>query len=270
MAIDPQRFNLYAYARNNPLKWVDPNGERVYLGGDNDWLRTNVLHGMVGGQEQFDRYFQISGGQVVLREGVDTSNANAGVQLLSELVNSTDNYLYFAGTDGEAAADLFQGSRDGDGNLTRDGQRRAAKFDGTIPNQANAEGTLVGTTGRGQVTLQPTNLANGDPVFAVIAYNTGAVQIQADIARGPDSIEGSVYVAFPAQYEGRGQRVLPVSLFIHESAENLVFAQQGSNMNYGNAHRAAMRREATIRRGLRITGGFAGGGQIQTNVPPRR
>src|SRR5262245_63414073 len=28
MAIDPQRFNLYAYTRNNPLRFADPSGER--------------------------------------------------------------------------------------------------------------------------------------------------------------------------------------------------------------------------------------------------
>ena len=30
-AVDPQRLNLYAYARNNPLKFVDPNGTDVAI-----------------------------------------------------------------------------------------------------------------------------------------------------------------------------------------------------------------------------------------------
>ena len=29
--VDPQRWNRYAYALNNPLKYVDPNGEDTYL-----------------------------------------------------------------------------------------------------------------------------------------------------------------------------------------------------------------------------------------------
>jgi RHS repeat-associated protein len=33
---DPQSWNLYAYARNNPLLFVDPTGERVELMGDED------------------------------------------------------------------------------------------------------------------------------------------------------------------------------------------------------------------------------------------
>jgi RHS repeat-associated protein len=34
MMLDPQRFNLYAYVRNNPLKLVDPNGLAIELTGD--------------------------------------------------------------------------------------------------------------------------------------------------------------------------------------------------------------------------------------------
>jgi RHS repeat-associated protein len=91
MAIDPQRFNLYAYARNNPLKFVDPDGERVYVRGNLDFLRTDVLYGYAGGQETFDQYFQITDGQVTLRDGVDISGANAGIQELAGLVNATEN-----------------------------------------------------------------------------------------------------------------------------------------------------------------------------------
>jgi RHS repeat-associated protein len=34
MLIDPQRYNHYAYVRNNPLKYVDPKGEAIELMGD--------------------------------------------------------------------------------------------------------------------------------------------------------------------------------------------------------------------------------------------
>src|SRR5262245_37047507 len=37
--VDPQRWNRYMYARNNPLRFVDPDGEEIYLlvySGDND------------------------------------------------------------------------------------------------------------------------------------------------------------------------------------------------------------------------------------------
>jgi RHS repeat-associated protein len=261
MAIDPQRLNLYAYVRNNPLKWVDPNGEALFLRGNTDWLRTSVLYELAGGQENFDRYFQISNGQVVLREGVNLSEANAGVQELAGLVNATENYLYFAGTDGEAAADLFQGSRNEKGKLTSDGKRRAERFTGT-GRETTGVGTLVGTTGRPDA-LQPANLANGDPIFAVIAYNTNAVQEQTGLASGDFRL-----VETESQVYGLLNQVRSVSFFIHESAENREFSRQGGRFDYPAAHTHAMRREAIIRRELRITGGFAGGG-LRTTVPRR-
>ena len=54
------------------------------------------------------------------------------------------------------------------------------------------------------------------------------------------------------------QVVQPAGLFIHESAENLAFARSG-NRDYDPAHAHALVREATIRRDLGFTGGFAGG-----------
>ncbi|MGJ5816017.1 RHS repeat-associated core domain-containing protein [Paludibaculum fermentans] len=36
MLTDPQRFNLYAYVRNNPLRYVDPKGEALELIGDKE------------------------------------------------------------------------------------------------------------------------------------------------------------------------------------------------------------------------------------------
>ena len=34
MLRDPQQFNLYAYTRNNPLRFVDPSGEAIELDGN--------------------------------------------------------------------------------------------------------------------------------------------------------------------------------------------------------------------------------------------
>jgi hypothetical protein len=59
--------------------------------------------------------------------------------------------------------------------------------------------------------------------------------------------------------------VAPVGLFIHESAENLVFREQG-NWNYDFAHGAAIAREIQIHNDLHIAGGFAGGA-LTTTIP---
>ena len=275
MAVDPQRFNLYGYARNNPLKWTDPNGESLYLRGNTAWLQTNILYEQAGGQEEFEKYFHIADGQVLLNEGVDVSGVNSGVQLLLDLVNSSDNNLYYAGTDGAEAAALFQGSVDKNGKVTQIGKNRANEFTGNNDNRRG--GTLLGTTGRsGQ--NQPVNLANGDPVFFVLAINTESVQTQVGVSFGPSvssTVGDGLVLAIASadlQREGLNQQVRPVSIAIHESAENLEFANQrnaGNSMNYTSAHNVAIEREAVIRRELKITGGFAGG-LIQPRVPKRK
>jgi RHS repeat-associated protein len=41
--LDPQRFNLYAYVRNNPLKFIDPDGKDIYLDNDTKEGRRKAL-----------------------------------------------------------------------------------------------------------------------------------------------------------------------------------------------------------------------------------
>lgn len=58
MLTDPQRFNLYAYVRNNPLKFVDPKGEEIELVGSEEERRKilEALRSAVGNQA--GRYLQ--------------------------------------------------------------------------------------------------------------------------------------------------------------------------------------------------------------------
>jgi len=265
MAIDPQRFNLYAYTRNNPLKWTDPNGEKLYLQGDTAWLQENVLYEMAGGKEEFEKYFHIENGQVLVNNGVDASAIGAGLMNIYDQVTASESYLYFSGTNGADAAALFQGTTDKKGKLTNEGKSISNTFT-CGGNLVSGCGTVVGTAGRAGA-KQPANLANGDPVFAVIAYNLNTVQTQTATNYGnlnpvPDDVKA-------AQEAGVGKVVRPVRLFIHESAENIEFSRQGAgNFNYPNAHAYAIRREAAISRELKMTGGFAGG-FLDTRVPKK-
>lgn len=45
MLEDPQRFNLYAYVRNNPLRFIDPKGEAIELIGDEE-VRRKALQAL--------------------------------------------------------------------------------------------------------------------------------------------------------------------------------------------------------------------------------
>jgi hypothetical protein len=128
---------------------------------------------------------------------------------------------------------------------------------------------IVGTRGR-VGSPQPANLAKGDPVFAVIAHNTKTVMTQISVDwRYADETEIFRTDCSPPEYfvqrSCAGQRVRPVSLFIHESDENLEFARQG-DYNYLRAHVHAIHREAAVRQALHISGGFAGG-LIWSRIP---
>ena len=254
MGIDPQQLNLYAYTRNNPLKWVDPSGERLFLRGDINFLTTEVLYQYAGGRETFNQFFEIVGGQVVLKSGADLSSANVGVQELASLVNASENFVFFAGANPQTAINQF----DGFNGVDKKGNPIVTPINQTsntqLASKFNVSNYLVGTNGRVS-SLHPAALANGDPVFATIAYNTAGRQTQTGIDARP-----GFFNEIATQISGLRGIVQPVSLFIHEAAENMEFARIGpSNNNYQEAHSYAQRREAVIRNALGITGGFAGG-----------
>ncbi len=62
--VDPQRWNLYAYVRNNPLKYIDPNGEDLVVyyslgsdvsNADREWFDKNKSEILAGIQAKFEK-----------------------------------------------------------------------------------------------------------------------------------------------------------------------------------------------------------------------
>jgi RHS repeat-associated protein len=274
MGFDPQLFNLYAYGRNNPLKFVDPNGERVILSGNHTWLLQMVLYEMAGGQAEFDRYFQVVNGEVLVRPGAINAaalNGSPSLAQLYDLVTSPDIQVWHAGVDGNAVAGLFRDTRNNNGRLNRRGENIRDEFNGRQEGQGTAGGYVLGTTGR-EGSYQPADF-NGEAVFAVIAFNTNTVMTQEGVNERHVDSDGRIF-EFWSQFEGLGQRVSPANFFRHEGEENIVFAflrDEGIPLDgnaYLTAHRMSMATEGVIRRSLKeFQGGFAGGGNIKSNVP---
>ena len=79
MQTDPQRFNLYAYTRNNPLKYVDPKGESIELLGDEEQRQKELqaLKDAVG--KQAGSYLYDNSVTTTDSNGNQTTNHYVGV-----------------------------------------------------------------------------------------------------------------------------------------------------------------------------------------------
>jgi RHS repeat-associated protein len=263
MVLDPQRFNLYIYARNNPLKWVDPNGERVMIAPGSS---LQEIYDLVGGKEEFDKYFEIRNGEIFAKSGVDTNAANRGVQFLVELINRPQIFLVYLGADADSVARMFEGTVGKDGKLNDKGKKIAETF--------KNEGYIVRTAGRPGF-----NETIAGEAFTVLAIDPkGFSRTQ----------EGDAGIA--EFTSGNNQKVAAVSMMMHELAENLDFSIRGTHSGtmpnrkdkqfkgkegkklydalyaeargwnaYPRAHGFAQQYEIRLRQDLKgISGGFAG------------
>jgi hypothetical protein len=95
---DPQQFNLYSYTRNNPLRFIDPTGEKLVISGDLDEIKKQLAD-ILGTDDAAKRitFDDKTGTITVDLKGIDLTK-NEGASLLSDVIGSDKTYGLTVGT----------------------------------------------------------------------------------------------------------------------------------------------------------------------------
>jgi RHS repeat-associated protein len=99
---DPQQFNLYAYTRNNPLRFVDPTGEKLVISGSIDDIKKQLAD-ILGTDDAAKRisYDEKTGIITVDLKDIDLTK-NEGASLLSDVIGSKNTYGLTVGSSVES------------------------------------------------------------------------------------------------------------------------------------------------------------------------
>jgi RHS repeat-associated protein len=95
--LDPQRLNLYEYCRNNPLKYIDPDGEDLVLA--NAAARARARQVLAPGLTAAERRnIRISRNMVTLLNprAIDMESASPAYRYLSQVIGSDTKFQYYA------------------------------------------------------------------------------------------------------------------------------------------------------------------------------
>jgi len=197
MVVDPQRFNLYGYVRNNPLKFVDPFGMklRISVNGSAEQAMADIrtLAGDFAKHLVFDPVKDKDGNilyyDVSFNVTAEDIAGNEGAQLIFDLVDSDNTFLAQRG-----------------GTIQR--KSTGGKKKGTIENvDVNESGGGNVTRNRPGTPYEPVD----SEIDSIIYY--------------PDNV---VFVTIAT-----GEDVQPIRTFIHEAAESFLLAQ---GIEYYTAH----------------------------------
>ena len=101
---DPQQFNRYAYARNSPLRYLDPTGEKLELSGDVNEAQKQLCE-ILGTSDCASRisHDQKTNIITVNMSGINLAE-NEGASLLNQLVGSSKLYDLTLGSEFMTAA----------------------------------------------------------------------------------------------------------------------------------------------------------------------
>jgi RHS repeat-associated protein len=119
---DPQSWNLYTYVRNNPLKFIDPTGEKVYVGdlGEEDRKklleRANATYGCESCVTADDKGFlqvDTSGLTDAVRDatGFLTDAINSETYFANVQVTNNDSSIAFGKNDLRRGSVMYNGVR---------------------------------------------------------------------------------------------------------------------------------------------------------------
>ncbi len=112
---NPQQLNLYSYVANNPLRYVDPDGETLQISGDVDEAQKQLCK-LIGGDCSRVSYNADTHTITVDLTGIDLSK-NEGAFLLSDVVESKSVYSLDLGSTMLTAGGLRSVTNDDPVNL---------------------------------------------------------------------------------------------------------------------------------------------------------
>ena len=100
--LDPQQFNLYSYTRNNPLRFIDPTGERLIIAGNLDEIKKQLAE-ILGTDDAVRRitFDEKTGIITVDLKGIDLAK-NEGASLLNDVIGSEKVYGLTVGSSVES------------------------------------------------------------------------------------------------------------------------------------------------------------------------